>query len=86
MIFTRDLVRGLSNGVIKRQSKGFGFVGTDLYHNRFRRRESLIAQSNQGTAIAQWLRCCATNRKVAGSIPAGVIGIFHRHKILPIAL
>jgi len=25
-----------------------------------------------GTAIAQWLRCCATNRKVAGSIPAGV--------------
>jgi len=29
------------------------------------------------TAIAQWLRCCATNRKVAGSIPDGVIGIFH---------
>ena len=27
-----------------------------------------------GTAAAQWLRCCATNRKVAGSIPAGVIG------------
>ena len=30
-----------------------------------------------GTAVAQWLRCCATIRKVAGSIPAGVIGIFH---------
>jgi len=29
------------------------------------------------TAIAQWLRCCATNRKVAGSIPDGVIGIVH---------
>jgi len=29
---------------------------------------------------------CATNRKVAGSIPAGVIGISHWHKILPIAL
>ena len=28
-------------------------------------------------AVAQWLRCCATNRKVAGSIPAGVIVIFH---------
>ena len=27
-------------------------------------------------AVAQWLRCCATNRKVAGSIPAGVCGIF----------
>ena len=26
--------------------------------------------------MAQWLRCCATNRKVAGSIPAGVSGIF----------
>jgi len=29
-----------------------------------------------GTAVAQWLRCCATNRKVTGSIPAGVIGFF----------
>jgi hypothetical protein len=29
--------------------------------------------------VAQWLRYCATNRKVAGSIPDGVIGIFHRH-------
>ena len=28
-------------------------------------------------AVAQWLRCCATNRKVAGSIPDGVIAIFH---------
>jgi len=26
--------------------------------------------------VAQWLRRCATNRKVAGSIPAGVIGFF----------
>jgi len=26
--------------------------------------------------VAQWLRCCTTNRKVAGSIPAGVAGIF----------
>ena len=25
-----------------------------------------------GDAAAQWLRCCATNRKVAGSIPDGV--------------
>jgi len=30
----------------------------------------------QGTAVSQWLRCCATNRKVAGSIPAGVNGFF----------
>jgi hypothetical protein len=31
---------------------------------------------NPGTAVAQWLRFCATNRKVAGSIPDGVIGFF----------
>jgi len=29
-----------------------------------------------GTVVAQWLRCCATNRMVAGSIPASVIGFF----------
>ena len=28
------------------------------------------------TAVAQWLRCCATIRKVAVSIPAGVSGFF----------
>ena len=31
------------------------------------------------TEVAQWLRCYSTNRKVAGSIPDGVIGIFHWH-------
>jgi hypothetical protein len=30
-------------------------------------------------AVAQRLRRCVTNRKVAGSIPDGVIGIFHWH-------
>ena len=29
-----------------------------------------------GTAVAQWLRCCATNRKVAGTILARVSGFF----------
>ena len=29
-----------------------------------------------GTAVAQWLRCYATNRKDAGLIPVGVIGFF----------
>ena len=27
--------------------------------------------------VAQWLRCCVTDLKVAVSIPDGVIGIFH---------
>ena len=38
--------------------------------------EKITLQSGRGTAVAQWLRFCATNRKVAGSIPAGVIEIF----------
>jgi len=36
-----------------------------------------------GTAVAQWLRCCATNRKIAGSIPAGVSGLFIDIKSFP---
>ena len=35
-----------------------------------------ISGSNGGTAVAQWLRCCATNRKIAVSIPAGVSEFF----------
>jgi hypothetical protein len=30
-----------------------------------------------GTAEVQWLRYCATNHKVVGSVPDGVSGIFH---------
>ena len=33
-------------------------------------------QYGGGTAVAQWLRCCATNRKVAGSIPFSISGFF----------
>ena len=29
-----------------------------------------------GTAVAQWLRCCAANWKVAGSIPDDVMEFF----------
>jgi len=31
-----------------------------------------FVESTRQHAVAQWLRCCATIRKVAGSIPAGV--------------
>ena len=31
------------------------------------------------TRWRSWLRYCATSRKVAGSIPDGIIGIFHWH-------
>ena len=32
---------------------------------------------HRGTQWRSWLRHCATSLKVAGSIPDGVIGIFH---------
>ena len=35
-----------------------------------------LGGGRRGTAVEQLLRCCATNRKVAGSIPAGVSGFF----------
>jgi len=31
---------------------------------------------NMGTAVAQWLKCCVTNRKVANSILVSVTGFF----------
>jgi len=37
---------------------------------------------NQLLGDTQWLRCCATNRKVADSIPASVSGFFIDIKIL----
>jgi hypothetical protein len=37
----------------------------------------VITNTVWGSAVAQWLRHCATNRKVAGSIPHGVTGFLH---------
>jgi hypothetical protein len=37
----------------------------------------MLVHELKGTAVAQWLRYCATSRKVVGSIPDDVIGIFH---------
>ena len=46
--------------------------GTEFLYNIY-----AVYSYIMGTAVAQWLRCCATNRKIAGSIPVGVIGVFH---------
>ena len=40
------------------------------------RLHSILYVQKSATAVAQWLRCCATNREVAGSIPSGVSGFF----------
>ena len=37
----------------------------------------IISSGGGGTRWRSWLRHCATNRKVAGSIPDCVIGIFY---------
>ena len=37
----------------------------------------IVMVPERGTAVAQWLKCCATNRKVAGSTLNGVIENFH---------
>ena len=38
---------------------------------------SLIGNIGTGTQWRSWLRHCATSWKIVGSIPRGVIGIFH---------
>ena len=50
-------------------------MGLQLMLNTFCKTKYYLRE----TAVAQWLRCCATNRKVAGAISDGVIGIFHWH-------
>jgi hypothetical protein len=39
--------------------------------------EYLLYTFKERHAMAQWLRHCSTNRKLARSIPDGVVGIFH---------
>ena len=52
-------------------------VALSVYGLKFRKYVTIFLQL--GTAVAQWLKCCATNRKFAVSIPDGVFGIFHWH-------
>ena len=51
-------------------------VNVQLQGQRVKRQICLIYCKARGTPVAQWLRCCATNRKVVGSIPAGVNEFF----------
>jgi len=49
------------------------FTIVQVYWRRNAELLDLKKKVGGGAAVAQWLRCCATNRKVAGSIAAGVI-------------
>ena len=41
-----------------------------------------VLLKNGGTRWRSWLRHCTTSRKVAGSVPDGVIGIFYTDRTL----
>ena len=51
-----------------------GGTTPDGYQASSQNCEKLLLAS--GTAVAEWLRCCATIRKVTVSIPSGVSGFF----------
>ena len=55
------------------QSRSFEKVNVISYGKLY----FYILQLIRATWWRSWLRHCATSRKVAGSIPDGVIGIFH---------
>jgi len=57
--------------------KKIHYEGTHPYFKSTNCNFAYLMGSYRGTAVAQWLKCCATNRKVTGSIPGGIIGIFH---------
>jgi hypothetical protein len=52
--------------------------GTNRLSQNVREKLPLLA-AKWGHAVVQWVRHCATNRKVTGSSPDGAIGIFHCH-------
>ena len=85
LIFSRDILsspRGLRQYFIKSTYiNAYVYVCLYIYKHTYtytRANEiGILPPPTVGTAVANWLMCCATNRKVARSIPAGVIGIFH---------
>jgi hypothetical protein len=55
------------------------FYPPNTHKERWDWRIYCTVPNQMGRAVAQWLRCCATNTQFAGSIPDGVIGIFQLH-------
>ena len=70
-----------SSGVREPVSELIGHTLSVIQYNNKSYRV-LLNYSYEGSTATKmgargWLRHCATSRKVAGSIPGGVIGIFH---------
>ena len=67
----------ISKGLLGSRKKGKeGLRSSAVYTERHIYCSHIFIRGDR-RSIAQWLRCCATIRKVAGSISAGVNGIFH---------
>jgi hypothetical protein len=59
------------------QSISVLFIQRDSLVIHFIKNYEPLCSKCVGHAVAQLVRHCATSRKVAGSIPDGVTGIFH---------
>jgi hypothetical protein len=63
-------------GIVTSMS-GISGIGPKLGHQLFKIIFLLFSSNVEGTRLRSWLRHCATNIKVAGSIPEGITGIIH---------
>ena len=54
----------------------FGITIFIIYFVIFQYNLYFSTKLSEGTPVTHWLRCCTTNWKVGGSIPAGVSGFF----------
>jgi len=71
--------RSARSQILRQSARGGGKVVSPTLRSSLPPRKYSCYSSLLGTAVAQCLRYCATNRKVADSIPAVVIGILHSH-------
>jgi len=74
-------MKHMNNAIINYTLLNFVFIESALFRGT-NVAVALKIYTSTGTAVAEWLRSCATNRKVAGSIPAGVSGFFIDIKFL----
>ena len=62
---------------LKDEKSGLSLISYVSFRTSKRTHTLPIIKTNHMNVL--WLKHCATSRKVAGSIPDGVIGIFHWH-------
>jgi hypothetical protein len=70
-------VSGNSACLLKCEVKSFKGEGRNEFIILWGQTSFMQLLERWGHTVAQWFNHCATNRKIAGSIPDGVIGIFH---------